>query len=41
MALVNQGKLDESVAHFEEDLRIAPDGQYAAQAKGILGSVKK
>ena len=41
MANVNQGKLPEAVKSFEEYLKLAPTGQYADQAKGILGSIKK
>jgi TolA-binding protein len=41
MANVNQGKLPEAAKSFEEYLNLAPTGQYAEQAKGILGSIKK
>lgn len=41
MATVNEGKLPEAVPHFEKYLELAPDGQYAAQAKSILESIKK
>lgn len=41
MANVNQGKLPEAAKSFEEYLKLAPTGQYADQAKGILGSIKK
>jgi len=41
MALLNEGKLPEAVASFEKYLSLAPDGQHAAQAKGILASIKK
>jgi TolA-binding protein len=41
MALLNEGKLPEAVASFEKYLSLAPDGQHAATAKGILASIKK
>jgi tetratricopeptide (TPR) repeat protein len=41
MALVNQGKLAEAVPMFEKYLELAPTGQFAATAKGVLGSIKK
>ena len=41
MAYVNQGKLAEAVPMFEKYLQLAPDGQFAATAKGILASIKK
>ncbi len=41
MAFVNQGKLAEAVPMFEKYLELAPDGQFAATAKGILSSIKK
>lgn len=41
MATVNEGKLPEAAAHFEKYLELAPSGQYAAQAKSILESIKK
>jgi len=41
MALVNQGKLAEAVPMFEKYLQLAPDGQFAATAKGVLASIKK
>jgi len=41
MATVNEGKMAEAVPHFEKYLELAPSGQYAAQAKSILGSIKK
>jgi Flp pilus assembly protein TadD len=41
MALVNQGKLAEAVPMFEKYLQLAPEGQFAATAKGILASIKK
>jgi protein O-GlcNAc transferase len=41
MANVNEGKLPEAVTEFEKYLELAPDGQYAAQAKGIVSQLKK
>jgi tetratricopeptide (TPR) repeat protein len=41
MATVNEGKLPEAAAHFEKYLELDPSGQYAAQAKSILASIKK
>jgi tetratricopeptide (TPR) repeat protein len=41
MALVNQGKLQEALPEFETYLKLAPDGQFAATAKGIIATLKK
>jgi tetratricopeptide (TPR) repeat protein len=41
MALLNEGKLPEAVSTFETYLKLAPDGQYAAQAKGMIAQLKK
>jgi tetratricopeptide (TPR) repeat protein len=41
MALVNEGKLPDAVGGFEKYLELAPTGQYAEQAKGILKQIKK
>jgi len=41
MALVNEGKLPDAVKGFEKYLELAPTGQYADQAKGILTQIKK
>jgi Flp pilus assembly protein TadD len=41
MALLNEGKLPEAVSTFEAYLKLAPDGQYAAQAKGMIAQLKK
>ncbi len=41
MALLNEGKLPDAAGEFETYLKLAPDGQYAGQAKGILGTLKK
>lgn len=41
MALLNEGKLQEAVAEFESYVKLAPEGQYAAQAKGMIAQLKK
>jgi tetratricopeptide (TPR) repeat protein len=41
MALINEGDLKGAAAAFEKYLSIAPDGQHAAAAKGILQQIKK
>jgi Tfp pilus assembly protein PilF len=41
MALLNEGKIPEAVAAFEKYLSLAPDGQFAGQAKGMLAQLKK
>jgi tetratricopeptide (TPR) repeat protein len=41
MALLNEGKLPEAIVAFEKYLQLAPDGQFAAQAKGMLAQLKK
>jgi tetratricopeptide (TPR) repeat protein len=41
MTFVNQGKLAEAAAEFETYIKLAPDGQYAAQAKAIAAQLKK
>jgi tetratricopeptide (TPR) repeat protein len=41
MAFLNEGKLPDAAPHFEEYLKLAPTGQYAEQAKGILSTIKK
>lgn len=41
MALLNEGKLAEAVAAFEAYVKLAPDGQYATQAKGMIAQLKK
>jgi TolA-binding protein len=41
MALLNEGKLPEAVAAFETYVKLAPDGQYATQAKGMIAQLKK
>jgi tetratricopeptide (TPR) repeat protein len=41
MANVNQGNLPDAAKSFEEYLKLAPTGQYAEQAKGILTQIKK
>ena len=41
MALVNEGDLKAAAASFEKYLSIAPTGEHAAAAKGILAQIKK
>jgi tetratricopeptide (TPR) repeat protein len=41
MALLNEGKLPEAVGAFEAYLKLAPEGQYATQAKGMIAQLKK
>ena len=41
MALLNEGKIPEAVVSFEKYLSLAPDGQFAAQAKAMLAQLKK
>ena len=41
MALLNEGKLPDAIASFEKYLQLAPSGQFAAQAKGMLAQLKK
>lgn len=41
MALLNEGKLPEAVSAFESYLKLAPDGQFATQAKGMIAQLKK
>jgi tetratricopeptide (TPR) repeat protein len=41
MALLNEGKLPEAVNAFETYLKLAPEGQFAAQAKGMVAQLKK
>ncbi len=41
MAQLNEGKVPEAIAAFEKYLALAPDGQFAAQAKGMLAQLKK
>lgn len=40
MALLNEGKVPEAVASFEQYLTMAPTGQFAGQAKGMLAQLK-
>jgi Flp pilus assembly protein TadD len=40
MALLNEGKIPDAVANFEKYLQLAPSGQFAAQAKGMLAQLK-
>jgi len=41
MALLNEGKLAEAVTSFETYVKLAPEGQYATQAKGMIAQLKK
>ncbi len=41
MANLNQGNVPDAAKAFESYLKLAPTGQYAEQAKGILGTIKK
>jgi tetratricopeptide (TPR) repeat protein len=41
MALLNEGKIPEAVAGFEKYLSLAPEGQFAGQAKAMLAQLKK
>lgn len=41
MANLNEGNMPEAATSFEEYLKVAPTGQYAEQAKGILSQIKK
>lgn len=41
MANLNEGKLPEAASEFETYVKLAPGGQYEAQAKGVLSQIKK
>ena len=41
MANLNEGNMTEAAPAFEAYLKLAPTGQYAEQAKGILSQIKK
>ncbi|HUE86773.1 MAG TPA: tetratricopeptide repeat protein [Vicinamibacterales bacterium] len=41
MALLNEGNVPLAVTSFEKYLELAPDGQFSAQAKGMLAQLKK
>ena len=41
MCFVNLGKLPEATEMFEKYLTLAPEGQYAAQAKAMVATLKK
>ena len=41
MGLLNQGKVPEALAEFDAYLKLAPTGEYAAQAKGMVGQLRK
>lgn len=40
MANLNEGKMPEAAAAFEKYLQLAPTGQFAEQAKGVLSQIK-
>ncbi len=40
MALLNEGKIPDAVASFEAYMKMAPTGQFAAQAKAMLSQLK-
>jgi tetratricopeptide (TPR) repeat protein len=41
MALLNEGNVPGAISSFEKYLQLAPDGQFAAQAKAMLAQLKK
>jgi tetratricopeptide (TPR) repeat protein len=41
MCFVNLGKLPEAAGMFEKYIQLAPEGQYAAQAKALVAQLKK
>jgi tetratricopeptide (TPR) repeat protein len=41
MALLNEGNMAGAITSFEKYLQVAPDGQFAAQAKAMLAQLKK
>ena len=41
MALLNEGNVTGAVTAFEKYLQLAPEGQFAAQAKAMLAQLKK
>ena len=41
MALLNEGKLPEAISEFETYVKLAPDAPNTAQAKAMLGQLKK
>ncbi|MBI2834084.1 MAG: tetratricopeptide repeat protein [Acidobacteria bacterium] len=41
MANLNEGTLAEAATEFETYLKLAPQGQYAEQARGVLSQIKK
>jgi Tfp pilus assembly protein PilF len=41
MALLNEGNVAGAITSFEKYLQLAPDGQFAAQAKAMLAQLKK
>jgi TolA-binding protein len=41
MAQLNEGNIPGAITAFEKYLQLAPEGQFAAQAKGMLAQLKK
>lgn len=41
MANLNEGNMAGAATEFDEYMKLAPTGQYAAQAKGVLSQIKK
>jgi Tfp pilus assembly protein PilF len=41
MALLNEGNIPGAITAFEKYLQLAPEGQFAGQAKGMLAQLKK
>jgi Tfp pilus assembly protein PilF len=41
MSYLNEGNMAEAVANLEKSLSLAPSGPNAAQAKALIGQLKK
>ena len=41
MVLLNEGKMPEATAALETYVKLAPNGQFAAQAKALIAQLKK
>jgi Flp pilus assembly protein TadD len=41
MANLNEGNMSDAASHFDQYLKLAPTGQYAQQAQGIMSQLKK
>ena len=41
MALLNEGKLPDAVGRSRTYVKLAPEGQFATQAKGMIAQLKK